>query len=100
MKKDINNFLSALIPKGGRLGYSFKHSEGISDSHIKSSLTGPALELIIHDNELILGTWQCIMFVNTMDHGIEEFIYKFKDNKQVIVELIKFYSILDLLDLN
>ena len=62
VKIDISNYLSKLVPKGGRLGYSFRHREGNSDSHIKSSLIGHSVELLIHQNRLKLGTWQGIMF--------------------------------------
>ena len=60
--KDVANYLSKLIPKGGGLGYSFKHMEGNSDAHIKSSLTGSSIEILIHKGSLMLGTWQGIMF--------------------------------------
>lgn len=56
--KDIINYLSKLIPIGGGLGYSFKHGEGNSDAHIKSSIISPSLDILIHDGRLMLGTWQ------------------------------------------
>jgi secondary thiamine-phosphate synthase enzyme len=55
---DITGFLNKLIPKDGGFGYNFKHMEGNSDAHIKSSLTGPNLEILIHNERLMLGTWQ------------------------------------------
>ncbi len=60
--RDISNYLNKLIPRGGGLGYSYKHGEGNSDAHIKCSLTGHSIELLIHENRLMLGTWQGIMF--------------------------------------
>ncbi|MFX0043891.1 MAG: secondary thiamine-phosphate synthase enzyme YjbQ [Candidatus Hodarchaeota archaeon] len=60
--KDISNYLGKLVPNGGGLGYSFRHREGNSDAHIKCSLTGHSIELLIHKNRLMLGTWQGIMF--------------------------------------
>jgi len=60
--KDITNYLNKLIPKGGGLGYSFRHIEGNSDAHIKCCLTGNSLELLIHDGRLMLGTWQGVIF--------------------------------------
>lgn len=60
--KDVAYYLNKLIPKGGSLGYSFKHMEGNSDSHIKSSLTGTSIEVFIHEGKMMLGTWQGIMF--------------------------------------
>ncbi len=60
--KDISNYLGKLIPHEGGLGYTFKHREGNSDAHIKCSLIGHSVELLIHENRLMLGTWQGIMF--------------------------------------
>ena len=40
----------------------FQHTEGNSDSHIKSSLFGPTMSLIIHKGKLLLGTWQGVYF--------------------------------------
>ena len=56
--KDIISYLNKLIPQ--RAGFS--HMEGNCDAHIKSSLTGPSLDIIIHKGRLVLGTWQGIMF--------------------------------------
>ena len=56
--KDIISYLNKLIPQ--RSGFS--HMEGNSDAHIKSSLTGSSLDIIIHKGKLVLGTWQGVMF--------------------------------------
>ena len=56
--EDIVEFLAKLIPKSS----NFSHHEGNSDAHIKSSLTGTSLEILIHDYNIVLGTWQGIMF--------------------------------------
>jgi secondary thiamine-phosphate synthase enzyme len=36
----------------------FRHGEGNSDAHVKTSLFGPGLTLIIHQGEPVLGRWQ------------------------------------------
>lgn len=41
---------------------SYKHFEGNSAAHIKSSLFGVSESIIIADGELLLGTWQGIYF--------------------------------------
>ncbi len=58
VQKDIIKHLEELVPADK--GYS--HSEGNSDSHIKSSLLGSSLNIIIEGGSLILGTWQGIYF--------------------------------------
>ena len=40
----------------------FRHSEGNSAAHLKSSCVGASETIIIDDNRLVLGTWQGIYF--------------------------------------
>jgi len=58
VKDDSNYQLNSLLPKND----SNSHGEGNSDSHIKSSIFGPSLTLIISGGNLVLGTWQGIYF--------------------------------------
>ena len=56
---DILLTLSELIPQH-QPGY--RHSEGNSDSHCKSSILGCSKQVLIKDGKLALGTWQGIFF--------------------------------------
>lgn len=40
----------------------FRHMEGNSDGHVKSSLFGASETVIVEDGKLVLGTWQGIFF--------------------------------------
>lgn len=40
----------------------YHHSEGNSDAHVKSTMTGCSMTLIIEQGKLALGTWQSIYF--------------------------------------
>ncbi len=40
----------------------FRHAEGNSDAHIKSSLVGPDLTIPIRGGQMRLGTWQGVYF--------------------------------------
>jgi secondary thiamine-phosphate synthase enzyme len=40
----------------------FRHGEGNSDSHIKSSLVGASATLLVEQNDLVLGHWQGVYF--------------------------------------
>jgi len=55
---DINMKLRKLIPKNE----NYSHAEGNSDAHIKSSLVGNSVQVIIDNGALQLGTWQGIFF--------------------------------------
>ncbi len=41
---------------------SYRHGEGNSAAHIKSSLIGESVEVIIDNGQLQLGTWQSVFF--------------------------------------
>jgi secondary thiamine-phosphate synthase enzyme len=55
---DVLNALARLVPE--RAGY--RHVEGNSDSHVKSSLIAPSLVVIVENGHLQFGTWQAIYF--------------------------------------
>ena len=56
--RDIVVNLRKLIPLHG----DYKHREGNSDAHIKSSLISPSLTVIVDQGQVALGTWQGIFF--------------------------------------
>lgn len=56
--EDILSYLQKLIPQSS----SFRHLEGNSDAHIKSSLVGCSTTVIIENGRMLLGTWQSIFF--------------------------------------
>lgn len=55
---DIINKLNELAPP--HAGY--RHMEGNADSHIKASLMGSSVSVIIDQGNLCIGTWQKIFF--------------------------------------
>jgi secondary thiamine-phosphate synthase enzyme len=40
----------------------YRHAEGNSPAHIKASLMGPQLTVVVNGGRLLLGTWQGIFF--------------------------------------
>jgi len=40
----------------------YRHGEGNSAAHIKSSLVGPSISVIIENGRILFGTWQSIYF--------------------------------------
>ncbi|MCS7244388.1 MAG: secondary thiamine-phosphate synthase enzyme YjbQ [Candidatus Calescibacterium sp.] len=58
VKKDIIEFLESQVPKDKK----YHHLEGNADAHIKSSIVGNSVTLIISNRKLILGSWQGIFF--------------------------------------
>jgi len=54
--EDIIGHTSKLVPDSEK----YRHLEGNSDAHIKASLFGSSVSIIVSDGRLLLGTWQGI----------------------------------------
>jgi secondary thiamine-phosphate synthase enzyme len=55
---DVETVLERLVPHRG----PYRHSEGNSDSHVKTVLTSTSQTIFVENGELVLGTWQGIFF--------------------------------------
>lgn len=58
VKRDILTAFNNLIPFEG----DYQHMEGNSPAHIKSSMVGVSLFVVIEEGKPLLGTWQSIFF--------------------------------------
>lgn len=58
VKEDILMTMKKLVPDN----LPYRHSEGNSPAHVKASLVGSSVNVIIEEGELQLGTWQGIFF--------------------------------------
>jgi len=56
--RDIIAKLNRMVPRHEE----YRHSEGNSDSHIKASLVGSSVSVLVEGGRLVLGTWQKIFF--------------------------------------
>lgn len=56
--RDILTKLNEIVPAGA----GYRHLEGNADSHIKASLMGSSVLVLIENGRLVLGTWQKIFF--------------------------------------
>jgi secondary thiamine-phosphate synthase enzyme len=56
---DMLLYLNRTVPQHQQ---GFRHGEGNSDSHIKASLVGPSVTLIVDRGTLVLGRWQGVYF--------------------------------------
>jgi secondary thiamine-phosphate synthase enzyme len=56
VQEDILRTLNQVIPFKG----PYRHGEGNSPAHIKTSLVGSSVTALIESSRLILGTWQSI----------------------------------------
>ncbi|NTW17199.1 MAG: YjbQ family protein [Syntrophaceae bacterium] len=56
--RDILMELDKIVP----LNDHYRHGEGNSAAHIKSSIVGASEMIFVDDGELVLGTWQSVFF--------------------------------------
>lgn len=56
VQKDILEQLNRMVPFDG----AYRHTEGNADAHIKTSIIGSSLTVIVENNKLLLGRWQGI----------------------------------------
>ncbi len=54
VRRDILAHLRAMVPRHP----DFRHAEGNSDAHIKATIFGSSVQIIVHEGRLLLGTWQ------------------------------------------
>jgi secondary thiamine-phosphate synthase enzyme len=58
VQEDIIETVGRVIPENR----SYHHSEGNSDAHIKASLLGSSVTILVNEGRLVLGTWQHVFF--------------------------------------
>jgi secondary thiamine-phosphate synthase enzyme len=56
--QDVMDKLNELVPANA----GYRHMEGNADSHIKASLMGSSVHVMVENGRLVLGTWQKIFF--------------------------------------
>jgi secondary thiamine-phosphate synthase enzyme len=58
VQEDFLRTLNQVIPFKG----AYRHGEGNSPAHIKTSLVGSSVTVFVESGRLVLGTWQSIFF--------------------------------------
>ena len=59
---DVPRDIIAALEKAVPQNIHYRHSEGNSPAHVKSSLVGASETVLIENGRLVLGTWQSIFF--------------------------------------
>lgn len=59
---DVPRDIMAALDRAVPFSANYRHAEGNSAAHVKSSLVGASELIIIEKGRLVLGTWQSIFF--------------------------------------
>ncbi len=61
VQRDLLLALENAVPEKPARG-TFRHAEGNSDAHVKCSLVGSSVTILVEGGDLLLGTWQGVYF--------------------------------------
>lgn len=63
--QDFPSMLSRIVPKDNEYQHDNTWHDGNGHSHVKASLIGPSMTIPFKDGNLMLGTWQQIVLLET-----------------------------------
>lgn len=72
VQRDLISELDKVIP----LNDNYRHTEGNSAAHVKSSLVGASEMVLIERGDLVLGTWQSLFFCEFDGPRTRQFMVK------------------------
>ena len=61
--RDLPEFFEKIIPSGVVYGHDATWGDGNGFSHLRSAIIGPSVTVPVSGGELVLGTWQQIVFL-------------------------------------
>jgi secondary thiamine-phosphate synthase enzyme len=62
--QDLKELFDSIAPRGKRYHHDQKWHDGNGHSHVRASLLGPSLTVPFTERQLLLGTWQQIIFID------------------------------------
>ena len=65
VQTDLINYFDKLAPMDNKLYVHTTEGKDDMPAHIKSALTNNQISLSVKDSELLLGTWQAYIYLNT-----------------------------------
>lgn len=71
---DVQRDMIAALDRAVPLSANYRHAEGNSAAHVKSSLVGASELVIIENGHLVLGTWQSVFSANSTAREQEKFL--------------------------
>ena len=61
---DLKTLFEKVAPEGAEYQHELRWHDGNGHSHVRATLLGPSLSVPFVEAELILGTWQQIVFID------------------------------------
>jgi secondary thiamine-phosphate synthase enzyme len=64
LNKDIEHLMEEVVPQGAEYAHNLTWGDGNGFSHVRSSLVGTSFTAPVVKGQLLLGTWQQIVFLD------------------------------------
>lgn len=64
LEADLKSMVDELIPSSADHAHNRAWGDGNAHSHLRASLIGPEVTIPFRDGEMLLGTWQQVVFVD------------------------------------
>jgi secondary thiamine-phosphate synthase enzyme len=77
--RDLQKVLEKIAPSSGDYEHNLRWGDGNGFSHVRAALMKPSLSIPLVKGELVLGTWQQIVFIDFDNRG---------RNRTVIVQMV------------
>jgi secondary thiamine-phosphate synthase enzyme len=77
--QDLPDALDRLFPRDITYQHQLRWHDGNGHSHVRASVIGPSITVPFSDNQLILGTWQQIVFLE-LDNSARQ--------RKIIVQMV------------
>jgi len=71
--EDMKNLFEKILPLNGKYEHDYEGNENAT-SHQKNSLLGNSISIPIENNELVLGTWQRVIFIEFFEPRIRKVV--------------------------
>lgn len=65
LERDVPEFLNKILPRGEYYHHNDTWGDGNGDGHMKATLIGPSLTCPVSEQEVLLGTWQQIILIDS-----------------------------------
>ena len=62
--KDLETAFEKIAPRDGNYGHDARWGDGNGHAHVRASMLGPSITLIVRTGAPALGTWQQVVFVD------------------------------------
>lgn len=62
--EDLRRALERIAPTDAEYLHNLRWGDGNGHSHLRAAIMGPSLSIPVHQGNLMLGTWQQILFVD------------------------------------